>query len=69
MAPYEGIIYPNDLEDLRANFLAICRARDIRPDSGEGEMIGKQLLALYEAGLYRDCDVLVAFGVRSAAPV
>jgi hypothetical protein len=34
MAPYEGIIYPNDLEDLRANFLAIRRARDIRPTAG-----------------------------------
>jgi hypothetical protein len=68
MAPYEGIIYPNDLEDLRANFLAICRARDIRPDGPEGEMIAKQLLALYEAGLYKARDLFVAFGVRTAAP-
>jgi hypothetical protein len=67
LAPYEGIVYPDDLADLCKLFHEVCAARGVVPDSSDGELVAKQLVVLYQAGMCRRDDVLVAFAAKKAA--
>lgn len=62
-----GLLKPDEVARLQQVFDEACRRRGIRPDTEEAREIALNILALHDAGMVQEADLLDAVGFRPVA--
>ncbi len=61
---HSEVFYPNDLDDLKAVFDALCLEFHVLPDTSEAQAIAGELIRLFQSGMTNQGMLLVAMRHR-----